>query len=91
MKLFSLFDTVSGTYGFPFSSVNVDTAKRSVSFEVNSKVDSVLSANPHDFVLYCLGDFNQDTAVFDLITPPEFICKADTLVVVNDNINSVKN
>lgn len=81
MALFSVRDVVSNTYGTPFSSINEQTAIRSLKMEMNSG-QSVLGSNPDDFELYAVGHFDQDTGQTELLTPLVLVCRLSSLADV---------
>lgn len=74
LRMYSVRDQKSQTFGFPFRAVNDATALRSVSMEVNSSDEtSVLHTNPADFDLYYVGDFCDNSGAFIAADQPEFL------------------
>ncbi len=70
LELFSLYDTKAVAFVVPFFLPNVALAVRAI---VGMRRDekSVLHSNPGDFVLYRLGSWNDHSAAFELVVPPE--------------------
>lgn len=68
--MFAVRDIKASNFGFPFSSVNDDTAIRSFGYEVNTvHPDNLLNKAPGDFELYRVGFFETDTGVFEPCLP----------------------
>lgn len=77
----SVRDVVASTFGRPFFAVNTASATRSLTQEVNSQSDgNMLNSNPGDFELYELGSFDDQTAMFDLLSQPRLIVRCGDLV-----------
>lgn len=75
LQVFSIFDSVTGTYGTPFFAVNKAVAQRMFS-DLANDFSTTVNKNPSDFSLYHIGSFYDDTAHSDVLTPPVLICHA---------------
>lgn len=65
-------DRASDAYGRPMFVPSTGVAIRSFTDEVNRKdADNNLYNHPDDFDLYNLGVFDDSTASFELLLPPE--------------------
>lgn len=62
MFLYSVYDKVAKTYSTPFGFVNDGMAKRDFGLAVKNP-NNPIHATPHDYVLYCLGEFDQEEGV----------------------------
>jgi len=78
--MFAVRDIKASSFGFPFSSVNSDTATRSFSYEVNTPhPDNMLNLAPSDFELYHVGSYDSDLGAFASILP-ELIVRGSDVV-----------
>lgn len=68
LKVFSLFDSKSKSYGNPFFMNSAGAAVRAFSDLING-VDSLPAKHPGDFVLYEIGSFDDGSAVLTSIVP----------------------
>lgn len=57
LKIYSVYDVKTQAFARPFFLHNDGEAVRVFSDNVNQP-DSIINKNPLDFVLYCLGEFN---------------------------------
>lgn len=84
--LFSIFDTKSNVYGPVMSFVNDNTAIRAfMEMLVNPDPNSLLSLYPADYLLYCVGIFDNETGVIESLPAPAHIIsgmEASTRAVV---------
>lgn len=77
-KLFvcSVFDSAVQAYGRPIFLPAKGAATRSFIDEVNRDApDNNLNKHPADFELYCLGTWDEETAVFENMQPVELLCR----------------
>jgi hypothetical protein len=71
MQIISVKDRVADAYGRPFYTQSIGTAIRSFSDEINrDAADNQMFAHPDDYDLYHLGEFDDATAEFSLLTTP---------------------
>jgi len=61
LLMFSVFDSVSRTYGAPFFSPHVGLASRMFGDELSSSTTSVMTLHPTDFDLFLVGEFDTET------------------------------
>lgn len=63
MKMFSVFDRKVAAYTFPFTARSYGEAERMIE---NTRRDPTtsLGMNPSDYVVYFLGEFNEDDGTF---------------------------
>lgn len=83
MFIYSIFDKKAVDFGPLFTSVNDETAKRIVS--VNLVQDTMLSTNPADFSLYCLGKYDSNSGDLSGISPVKLVCEVLSLIKVDKN------
>lgn len=60
-KIFTLYDTASESYQMPVFSRNDNSAIRELVTSINFNKDSLVYFNPDDFLLYCVGDFDNES------------------------------
>lgn len=60
-KLYCVYDSKSTSYGHPFHAPNDAVALR-IFGEAVCDPATQLNKYPEDFVLYCIGDYNDETA-----------------------------
>jgi hypothetical protein len=75
----SVFDVKALVYSDPFFSTNIMTATRDFSYAANDATTSI-GRNPEDFSLYCLGDFDDSTAIVTLLPNAELVASASSLI-----------
>lgn len=68
MKIYSIFDRVTSTYGEPFFALNDDDCKRKVAYGMRS--------NPYkpDLQLYFIGSFDIESGSILGVPHAQFIC-----------------
>ena len=69
LRIYSIRDFASNTYGTPFFSTNDKTALRDFG-HLKSDSRSLVGSYPHDFKLFCLGVFDDATGK---IVPDNFL------------------
>lgn len=80
IQVFALRDLKSNQFGSPLFLQNVQVCLRSLSDEVNSgDSSSLVRQHPEDFELYHLGEWDPQTARFELFADPRSIVLAGTL------------
>lgn len=67
MILYSIFDKKVMQYAPPYPAQNLTSALRSLQLAL--KEPNNLSAYPHDFALYDVGEFNDKTGMIESINP----------------------
>lgn len=63
-------DSGADVFGQPQFVPSLGNATRAFGDQVNSKDSGVLYNHPEDFALYVLGEFDDNTAEFDLLPQP---------------------
>lgn len=71
--IYSIYDKVAGLYGSPFVCVNEPVAIR----QFNHQIASNLTAEPTDFELYCLGEFDINSGCIAACNKPVFVVKGE--------------
>lgn len=70
-RIYSIYDVKSGMYGPAMTFVNDSTAIRSFQEMLTSgDKNSLLSLYPADYILFCLGVFNQQSGVIEPLPAP---------------------
>lgn len=72
VKMYSIYDVKTQIYQVPFPAHNDGDAVRRMSDEVNLK-DSQISRHPEDFLLYCVGQFDDNNGRLKEIDPQQII------------------
>ena len=73
ISLFSLFDTVANQFGSPFAAVNAESALRSCVSESKNPASGPLHSHPHDFRVFFLGVFDNESGEFAPAGVPQFV------------------
>nr|QJA43251.1 MAG: nonstructural protein [Microvirus sp.] len=87
MKLLicSVLDKAAECFGSPVFTVSKGTAHRSFVDEVNRQSqDNVMFAHPEHFDLYCLGEFENSTAEFNVFPQPQLIVRGSEVRHVSE-------
>lgn len=71
----AVYDMKARAFASPFTSSHLDVAKRAFAEAANIS-DHSLCKYPEDFVLYCLGTWNDETAEFQLHPQREYVASA---------------
>lgn len=88
-KMFVLYDSGVSAYMTPIFARNKGEALRSLSKSVNGASGSILADHPEQFVLYEIGEFNDETGSVVPHLVPDCICKAIELKQVTaQSVNS---
>jgi len=85
MKVFgySIFDTKSLVYSNPFYAPTHGAAIRIVT-DAARDPNSQLSRHPADFVLYCVGSYDDSNGIFQGIDPKEHIVDVVALLRIDE-------
>lgn len=84
MRIYSVYDNKSKTFGTPFFQTADVQALRAFKMEVNRPHDqNVIYHNPEDFSLHLLGELNTETGVIGTDAKTE-LCTAESLVEKHD-------
>lgn len=81
LQVFSVRDTKSDSFGRPFFLPSIGTAIRAFGDHLNSKEDTEMRKHPGDFNLYHLGDFDDETGVFQNLGHPKQVAIGSDLVI----------
>lgn len=68
VKAYSFLDTKVGLFSSPFFFVHEGHAIRAA-LEIGSDVSTAIGRHPADFILYLVGEFNDNTGLFTAIGP----------------------
>lgn len=70
-RVYAIYDVKSGMYGPAMTFVNDSTAIRSFQEMLTSQdPNSLLSLYPADYILFCLGSYNQQTGFIEALPAP---------------------
>lgn len=64
LNLYSIYDLKAGVYNTIFTQFNDAVAQRSFTHLIKDK-DSTISSSPADYVLYCVGTFDDTRGYID--------------------------
>ena len=78
LRAYSVYDETAENYGVPFFAQSDAVATRSFS-RLTLDHHSMVSSNPEDFTLYCIGDFDDDIAKLTAFDNPILIVRATSL------------
>ncbi len=68
MKMYSIYDTKAEAYMKPFFWRSHGEALRFF-YDEAARDDSILSSHPEDFVLFYVGEFDENEGFFDAVEP----------------------
>lgn len=76
-EMYTIYDSKAQVYNKPFHCVNEQVAKRTVQ---NMRLeDNQMTRNPEDFSLWHLGSYDDEHAIFELLSTPKVVCKVHEL------------
>lgn len=78
VQIYAIHDRVGGFFSNPFFTTAAGLARR-IAMEVANDPNTQIGRHPHDFALYCLGEFDNNTGAFQHTTP-EFVCTCLSLI-----------
>lgn len=81
LQCYSLFDTKAAAFGTPFFMFNDQVALRAFG-DLTNDPQSNVHAHPEDYILYCIGEFDDKGAEYVSKSPPAVIANASSLVKV---------
>lgn len=81
VSVYAIIDVKSSRFMAPVTQANDAVAVRSFKARCEQK-DSIFYTNPEDFILYRIGEFNDESALIEATVPPVHICKALDFVEV---------
>lgn len=92
-NLYSIFDTKANKYGPIISFENDNTAIRSfMEMLISGDKNSMLALYPTDYLLFCVGSFNQDTGLVEPVSAPAHIISGfECIQRAVDEVNRRKN
>lgn len=79
-QVVSVFDSAVRGFGRPVFVPSVEVAVRSFKFEVNKGTDDDMCRVPSDFILYHLGEFDDELGTFLQLSAPAIVARAVDLV-----------
>lgn len=68
-KVFSVYDSKSLSYGVPFFMPSVGAAVRAFS-DLSNDQSSIVCKHPSDFILFHIGDFDDNKGILSSLVPP---------------------
>lgn len=74
-QVFSVFDSKSALYGFPYYSVSVPAGKRAFS-DMCANPETLINRHPGDFTLFHIGTYDDCTGQVTPFASPESLGKA---------------
>jgi len=80
-RAYTIFDTKSLTYSNPFYAPTTGAAIRIVS-DAAQDPNSQLSRHPADFIVYCVGEYDDSNGVFLPIDPREHVVDVIALIKI---------
>jgi len=83
LKVFSIYDIKAETYMEPVSARAIGEGIRNFEDALTDNRSS-LSKHPDDFILYELGEFNEDTGLFNLLVAPRELMRGASLKKPDD-------
>lgn len=84
LKAYSIYDNKALSYNAPWFTHTDGAAVRSLRDLVNEPNNNV-SRHPGDFVMYCVGEFDDQTGIFTLCSPLRHVMDAQALVELPPN------
>lgn len=79
LRAYSIFDRKALTYHAPFFAHTNGSAVRSLS-DIANDPNTAIGRHPSDYVLYCVADYDDQTAVLTPLRPLEHVVDAIGLV-----------
>lgn len=84
LNVFSVLDVKAAHYGQPFYMANRASAQRAIAMQLKQDKQSVISQYPADFQLFFLGTFDDDSGMFNSVSP-QFVIGVSELAEGNLN------
>lgn len=81
VKAYTLYDVKSLTYSQPFFAPTHGAAIRIVQ-DVANDMNTAIGRHPNDYVLYCVGGFDDQTSVLNHLDPREHVIDVAALVTL---------
>lgn len=81
----AVYDLKSESYLQPIFVPNKATAERAFSNSVNGR-ESDISQNPEDFIMYHIGEYDDESGLLTPLQPPAHIADAIKLKRINDAV-----
>lgn len=82
LNVYTIKDIKAETFGNPFYSANDNTAKRSLE-QASKDPNTTISQYPEDFVLYKLGQWDDETATISTLDTPFYLSTGATQEEIN--------
>lgn len=82
-KIYSIFDVKVGAYNFPFTMRSNGEALRAFADMANSG-DTKIGQHPEDYLLYAVGEFDDERGIVTPLQPHETLGKAVEFVTPFD-------
>lgn len=74
VNFYSIYDVKANIYSIPFVAVNEKVAKRTVQGAMLD-TNSILRLHPSDYRLFCVGQFDDESALVFRKDTPQFVCE----------------
>jgi len=81
-NIYTIYDTKAKVYNRPFHLLNDDIALRTAT-DLASDSNTDLGKHPQDFIMFKLGEYDDNTATFDLFDSPVSMFKFHELINFN--------
>lgn len=81
INVFSVRDRIADVFGRPFFVPTVGQAIRSFGDALNSTDDNEMVKHPDDFDLFHLGEFDDETGIFECLTAPKQVAVGKDLKI----------
>ncbi len=85
LNVFSVLDVKAAHYGQPFYMANRASAQRALQMQIKQDKTSVISQYPADFQLFFLGTFDDDSGMFNSVSP-QFVIGVSELAEVPSDV-----
>lgn len=79
LEIYAIHDRVGAFFSAPFFLQNVGLARRTLA-DIVTDMNTQIARHPHDYSLYHLGSFENESGIFAPLSPPVFICTAASLL-----------
>lgn len=89
-NVYTLFDTKALIFNTPFFSHNHGVARRMCA-DLVADINTTVGRHPADYVLYCLGSYQDDLGKFDLFEIREHVLDIISIVGIHPDDGSLFN
>jgi len=87
LRMYTLFDSKALIFNAPFFTSNHGVARRMCA-DLVADTNTTVGRHPNDYVLYCLGAYDDNSGKFDIFETKEHVLDIIALVGINgDEVN----